>query len=155
MLLRLSEDYKWESIPCDQQRASIGVCEYKISSDNYRNISRGKGKYIIVCYVQFFRQLFVYYQMLYDTLKRFKSNILKSAAMDLELVKTKIFLLTLFHNPISTLKLMFSSSVYQSKHDNGWMVMKRCVQCSPVYDCKDPRLRRGRNWGPLDQRASA
>ena len=43
------------------------------------------------------------------------------------------------------------STLFQSYQDNGLMIMKGCVQWNPIYDWKDPRLRRGSNSRPLDQ----
>ena len=33
------------------------------------------------------------------------------------------------------------STAFQSYQDNGWVLMKGCVQWNPTYDCKDPCLK--------------
>ena len=43
------------------------------------------------------------------------------------------------------------STVIQSYQDDVHVIRKGCVQWNPVYDRKDPRLRRSSNPGPLDQ----
>ena len=35
------------------------------------------------------------------------------------------------------------STLFHSYQDNGWMIMKGCVQWNPIYEWKDPRLRQG------------
>lgn len=42
MLLRLSEDYTWETVLCDQHSASIAVCEYKHPFEHEQNVTRGE-----------------------------------------------------------------------------------------------------------------
>ena len=46
-------------------------------------------------------------------------------------------------------------TVFQSYQDDGWVIMKGCVQWNPVYDWRNPCLRRGSNPGPLDQQTKA
>ena len=43
------------------------------------------------------------------------------------------------------------STVFKSYQDNGWPIMKGCVQWSLYYGQKDFRLKQGSNQGPLDQ----
>ena len=43
------------------------------------------------------------------------------------------------------------SPVFHSYTDDGWVIMKGCVQQNSVYDCKDFHLMRGSYPGPLDQ----
>ena len=35
------------------------------------------------------------------------------------------------------------SSVFQSYQEDGWVIMKGCLQWYPNYNCKDLRLRQG------------
>ena len=47
------------------------------------------------------------------------------------------------------------SIVFKSSQDDGWVIMKGCVEWSLVYGGKDFRLNQRSNPGPLDQQASA
>ena len=42
------------------------------------------------------------------------------------------------------------STVFQSYQDNGWMIMKGCVQWNLIFSQKDFRLKLGLNMGLLD-----
>ena len=43
------------------------------------------------------------------------------------------------------------STVIQSYQDDGHVIRIGCMHWNPVYDRKDPRLRRSSNPGPFDQ----
>ena len=45
-------------------------------------------------------------------------------------------------------------TLLQSYQDDGWVIMKGCVQWNPVHNWKALHLRLGSNPGPLDQLAN-
>ena len=47
--------------------------------------------------------------------------------------------------------ITFCSTVFQSYQNDGLVIITGCVQRDPVYDRKDPRLKRGSNPRPLGQ----